>query len=172
MSCRRLSTGSGAENFEPRMARIYTDNEEARGYAWAGQAAMRFQISSQGSLHGNVNLEPRMARIHTDGKALGYAWASQAGSSEPDSMASELADAPVSESLTRFASGPAFSRFARDAWNMGNENTGMRLACQAGRFFGKASESLLSSDFSKQLQHSPSESSLGFPEKMVRPYPC
>jgi hypothetical protein len=132
MSCRRLFTDTGAENFEPRMAPIYTD-----------------------------------------GKARGYAWASQAGSSEPDSMASELADATVSELLTRFASGPAFSRFARDAWNMGNENTGMRLACQAGRFFGKASESLLASDFSKQLQHSPSESSLGFPgKKLLRPYPC
>ena len=132
MSCRRLFTDTGAENFEPRMARIYTD-----------------------------------------GKARGYAWASQVGSSEPDSMASELADAPFSESLTRFASGPAFSRFARDAWNMGNENTGMRLPCQAGRFFGKASESLLASDFSKQLQHSPSESTLGFArKKLVRPYPC
>jgi hypothetical protein len=115
-------TGFGPEKFEPRMTRMGTDNEEARGYAWA----------------------------------------SQAGSSEPDSMASKLADAPVSESLTRFASGPAFSRFAQDAWNMGNENTGMLLACQAGRCFGKASESSLASDFSKQLQHSRSESTLGF----------
>jgi hypothetical protein len=30
------------------------------------------------------------------------------GASEPDSLASKLADAPVSEALSRFAIGPAF----------------------------------------------------------------
>jgi glycosyltransferase involved in cell wall biosynthesis len=39
----------------------------------------------------------------------GCAWASQAGVSESDSLASELADSPVSESLTRSASGPALA---------------------------------------------------------------
>ena len=39
----------------------------------------------------------------------GGAWASQAGASESDSSACELADAPVSESLIRSADAPAFS---------------------------------------------------------------
>jgi len=43
MSFRRLFTDSGAENFEPRRARIYTD-WKARGYAWASQAGAAFSI--------------------------------------------------------------------------------------------------------------------------------
>jgi glycosyltransferase involved in cell wall biosynthesis len=39
----------------------------------------------------------------------GSAWTSQAGASESDSLKSKLADSPVSESLTRSASGPASS---------------------------------------------------------------
>ena len=41
------------------------------------------------------------------GKAQVGAWASQTGASESDSLKSKLADAPVSESLTRCANGPA-----------------------------------------------------------------
>jgi hypothetical protein len=37
----------------------------------------------------------------------GVAWASQSGASDSDSLASELTDSPVSESLTRSAIGPA-----------------------------------------------------------------
>ena len=40
-----------------------------------------------------------------------------------------------------------FSRSARYVWNMGNENTGLRLPCQAGRRFSKASASSLASVF-------------------------
>jgi glycosyltransferase involved in cell wall biosynthesis len=43
----------------------------------------------------------------------GGAWASHAGVSESDSLASELAGLPVSKSLNRSASGPAFSLDAR-----------------------------------------------------------
>jgi hypothetical protein len=42
------------------------------------------------------------------------------------------------------------------------EGTGLRLACQAGRCFGKASASSLASVFSKHLRHSCNESALGF----------
>ena len=48
-----------------------------------------------------------MTRIYTDGQQ-GDAQGAWAGASEPDSLACKLADSPVSESLTRFASGPAF----------------------------------------------------------------
>jgi len=41
--------------------------------------------------------------------------ASQAGALEPDSLTSQLADSPVSESRTRFASGPAFSPATRNS---------------------------------------------------------
>ena len=40
--------------------------------------------------------------------------------------------------------------------------TGLRLACQAGRCFRKASESSLASVLTKQLRHSCNESTLGF----------
>ena len=113
MSCRRLFTDSGAENFKPRMARIYTD-----------------------------------------GKARVCAWASQADAAFSNHFTSELARDCETTSLTRFASGPAFSRFAQNVWNMGNENTGMPLACQAGRRFGKASESSLPIEFAKMPRHS------------------
>ena len=59
--------------------------------------------------------EPRMTRNDTRGEAQGGAWASQAGVSEPDSLISKLADAPVSESPTRSASAPASSLATRHA---------------------------------------------------------
>jgi len=40
------------------MTRIYTDKAEAQGGAWASQAAQRFQIPSQASLHGFQNTSP------------------------------------------------------------------------------------------------------------------
>jgi hypothetical protein len=58
---------SGAMNFKPRMTRIYTDKTEAQGGAWASQAALRFQIPSQASLHGILKthrpLAPRAALL-------------------------------------------------------------------------------------------------------------
>jgi hypothetical protein len=44
-----------------------------------------------------------------EAETQGGAWASQAGASEPDSLASELADSPVSESLISSAAGPALA---------------------------------------------------------------
>lgn len=55
----------------------------------------------------NTDREPRNTRIDTKGEAQGCARGTRAGASEPDSLASELADSPVSGSLTRSASGPA-----------------------------------------------------------------
>ena len=61
----------------------------------------------------NTDREPRNARIDTKGEAQGCARGTRAGASEPDSLASELADSPVSESLTRSASGPALAHCAK-----------------------------------------------------------
>ena len=41
---------SGAMNLEPRMTRMGTDEPEAQGYAWAGQAALPNQTLSPASL--------------------------------------------------------------------------------------------------------------------------
>jgi hypothetical protein len=62
-------------------------------------------------------------------------------------FASELAGDHVNTPLIRCADYPAFLRFARDDWNIENENAGLRLACQAGRRFAKVSASLLASVF-------------------------
>ena len=52
------------------------------------------------------NIRPRITRMGTD-EQQGDAQVTCAGDSEPDSLTSKLADSPVSESLTRSASGPA-----------------------------------------------------------------
>ncbi len=52
--------------------------------------------------------EPRISRMGTDEDGeTGLRFASQAGAFESDSLASELADSPVSELLNRPAIGPA-----------------------------------------------------------------
>ena len=45
----------------------------------------------------------------TDKKQAGLCLGKPSGASESDSLASELADAPVAESLSRFAIGPAMA---------------------------------------------------------------
>ena len=112
--------GFGAEKFEPRMTRMGTDNEEARGYAWT----------------------------------------SQAGSSEPDSMASELAYSPVSKSPTRSASAPAFRDLCeiKKLPRIGvQKKHGARPACRAGGVFEKTSARSLAWGFAKMPLHSRSE---------------
>ena len=67
-------------------------------------------ISTTKCTNTHEKVEPRMARMGADNpEAQGGAWASQAGASESDSSACELADAPVSESLIRSADAPASS---------------------------------------------------------------
>jgi hypothetical protein len=93
-------------------------------------------------------------------EARGYAWTSQAGSSEPDSMASKLADAPVSESPTRSASGPAFCalREMKKLPRIGvQKKHGARPACRDGGVFEKTSARSLAWGFAKMPLHSRSE---------------
>lgn len=59
----------------------------------------------------NLTTEDTESTEEEDGAHL----ASQAGALEPDSLTSKLADSPVSESRTRFASGPAFSPATRNS---------------------------------------------------------
>jgi hypothetical protein len=59
---------------------------------------------------GEMNFEPRMTRMGTDeAETQGDALGKPSGASEPYSLASKLAEAPVSESPSRFASGPALA---------------------------------------------------------------
>ena len=106
---------------------------------WQTKLALRFHIPSQARSHGNVNLEPRITQMDTDNRITqGNAQVTCAGASGPHSLASKLADAPVSESLTRSASGPAFSRFVRDeeiAKNWRPEKTRSRPGLPGWRFF-------------------------------------
>jgi glycosyltransferase involved in cell wall biosynthesis len=59
----------------------------------------------------NLTTEDTESTEEEDGAHL----ASQAGALEPDSLTSKLDDSPVSESRTRFASGPAFSPATRNS---------------------------------------------------------
>lgn len=76
---------------------------------------------------GRVEMRRRLGFLTTDAsdkhgyfqKAQGLTQESCAGASEPNSLASELADAPVSETLTRFVSGPAGARIA--PWGIGSD---------------------------------------------------
>ena len=68
----------------------------------------------------------------------GLRFASQAGASESDSLASELAESPVSESLTRSASGPAL---ALRAVGLGSEG-GNQLADSEGFLEGQSQAGL------------------------------
>jgi glycosyltransferase involved in cell wall biosynthesis len=63
--------------------------------------------------------KPRMSRIGTDDEAeAGLRLAGQAGVSESDSLASKLADSPVSESPIRSADGPASSALDAGRWSL------------------------------------------------------
>ena len=95
MSCRNWFTGFGAERFEPRMTRIYTDKAEEQGRAWTSQAGAEF--------------------------------------SNP--FTSKLARNCENTSLSRSASGPAFSRFARDDWDGEREEHRVALGSPSGEMF-------------------------------------
>ena len=105
---------------------------------------------------------------------------SRVAASEPDSLASKLADSPVSEArplasrvapllfypqqvtfVTRHSAGwRLLSKL--DSRPLTPRVTGLRLACQAKRCFEKAAASVFASAFTKQLRHSCSESALAF----------
>jgi len=92
----------------------------------------------------------------------GGAWASQAAL---PNQALWQAGLPTRLFLNRSLAPRAALHFRalRAMMRMGKEkDTGLRLACQSGRCFGKASEGSLASVFTKQLRHSCNESPLGF----------
>jgi glycosyltransferase involved in cell wall biosynthesis len=87
------------------------------------------------------NIEPRMTRICTDGQQ-GDAQGTCAGDSEPDLLTSKLADAPVSESLIRSASGPASALDARPSSLVSSAAADVLFY---GPAFGEEKEALLRS---------------------------
>jgi len=86
---------------------------------------------------GPEKFEPRMERIYTDGKARCYARSSHAGSSEPNSVASELADAPVSELLTRPRVAPLFRALREVLGIWETKLQGCDWLAKRGDFLGK-----------------------------------
>ena len=78
-------------------------------------------------------------------KAQGYAWASQAGAVLSNPFVSELAQDSEIPSPILLRKWPCDA----SPWNFRVKKTGLRLACQAGRCFEKASASALASVFYK-----------------------
>jgi hypothetical protein len=78
-------------------------------------------------------------------EAQGYAWASQAGAVLSNSFTSKLARDCETPSLILLRKWPCDA----SPWNFRVKKTGLRLACQAGRCFEKASASALASVFYK-----------------------
>ena len=98
------------------------------------------------STEGEAGLTTDDADIHGFQKnQQGGAQGTCAGSSESDSLASELADSPVSESLTRPASGPALARIAPGGMGSGGGN---QLA-DSGEFLEGQSQAGLQMDSQK-----------------------
>ena len=103
--------------------------------------------------------EPQMTRIYTDGESAGRRPEFRAGAAFSNPSTSKLARECANTSPTRSASGPALALATRPSTP---SDTGLRLACQSGRCFGKASASSLGSVFTKHLGYSRNESTLGF----------
>ena len=93
--------------------------------------------------------------------AKGSAWASQAGAAFSNPFSSALARNCENSASTRSASTTAFALEPR-LWSLDSRRHMVAVDLSSGGIFGKASESSLASDFSKQLRHSCNESTLGF----------
>ena len=108
----------------------------------------------------------------TDKKQAGLCLGKPSGASESDSLASELADAPVSESLSRFAIGPAF-RALREILGMGKRMAqGCDWLANRGDVLGKHLQARLR----VSLQNSSGIRATNHPWvfrgiKLVRPHP-
>ena len=87
------------------------------------------------------NIQPRIALIYTD-EQQGDAQGTCAGDFEPDLLTSKLADAPVSESLIRSASGPASALDARPSSLVSSAAADVLFF---GPAFGEEKEALLRS---------------------------
>jgi len=98
-----------------------------------------FRTTKDTNIHENI--EPRITRICTDGQQ-GDAQGTCAGDSEPDLLTSKLADAPVSESLIRSASGPASALDARPSSLVSSAAADVLFY---GPAFGEEKEALLRS---------------------------
>jgi hypothetical protein len=95
-----------------------------------------------------------MTLIYTDAaERQGSAWAGKAALPNQTLWQASMPTRLFQNRSIRVANAPAMpsTLVARPS---AFEDTRLLLACQAGRCFGKASESLLASVFSKQLQHS------------------
>jgi len=107
-------------------------------------------------------IEPRMTRIYTD-KAEAQGGARCLGLAMRFQIPSQASLHGIVQTHRSLASRAALLwLFTLGACPSTPEGTGLRLARQAGRCFGKASASSLASVFSKQLRHSCNESILGF----------
>lgn len=78
--------------------------------------------------------QPRMARIYTDGESAGRRPEVRAGAAFSNPSTSKLARDCANTSPARSASGPSMALATRPSTP---SETGLRLACQAGRCFGK-----------------------------------
>ena len=111
------------ENIRPRM----TQSSAVAGARWSDRRSAR-----------RAREWERASQICTDGQQ-GNAHGTCAGDSEPDLLTSKLADAPVSESLIRSASGPA------SALDAGRSTLDSAEVLFFGPAFGKEKEALLRS---------------------------
>ncbi len=119
--------------------------------------------------------EPRMTRIYTDkAEAQGGAWASQAGAAFSNPFTSELARDCENTSPSRSASGPAFSRAARDEWDGEREGHRVAVGLPIGEMFWESIRKLAyeclfktAPAFVQRINPGPLGS-----RKPVRPYPC
>ena len=85
---------------------------EAELRALCADLGLKTAVGTTKDTNIHENIRPRTTRMGTDGQQ-GDAQGTCAGDSEPDLLTSKLADAPVSESLIRSASGPASALDAR-----------------------------------------------------------
>ena len=114
---------------------------EAELRALCADLGLKTAVGTTKDTNIHENIQPRIARICTDGQQ-GDAQGTCAGDSEPDLLTSKLADAPVSESLIRSASGPASALDARPSSLVSSAAADVLFY---GPAFGEEKEALLRS---------------------------
>ena len=114
---------------------------EAELRALCADLGLKTAVGTTKDTNIHENIRPRTTRICTDGQQ-GDAQGTCAGDSEPDLLTSKLADAPVSESLIRSASGPASALDARPSSLVSSAAADVLFY---GPAFGEEKEALLRS---------------------------
>ena len=109
--------------------------------ALCADLGLKTAVGTTKDTNSHENIRPRITRICTDGQQ-GDAQGTCAGDSEPDLLTSKLADAPVSESLIRSASGPASALDARPSSLVSSAAADVLFY---GPAFGEEKEALLRS---------------------------